>query len=131
MTEPTQWQDAVKVVRAAEVDAAKASGSGRATLFNFIGAGAGKTWIGEVRMAPGAKTGGHHHGHTEVALYVLSGNVEISWGDKLEHSAELEAGDCAYFPPGVPHQEHNRSATEAVDFIAIRSDGERIVVKLD
>ena len=119
----------MRIVRAGEVEAAKqdASNRGRATIFDFAGAGDGRTWIGAVRLAPGAITGGHHHGPTEVALYVVQGEVEVRWGEGLPHSADLSAGDFAYFTPFVPHQEHNRS-DRPVELVVVRSDGERIVV---
>ena len=40
-------------------------------------------------------------------------------------------GDFVYFAPFVPHQERNLSAADTVDFVAARSDNERIAVKLD
>jgi uncharacterized RmlC-like cupin family protein len=127
-----QWREAVRIVRAADVEAAKRSDAtkGRATIFDFTGAGEGRTWIGAVRLAPGAITGGHHHGKTEVALYVVQGEVEVRWGDGLAHSADLAPGDFAYFTPFVPHQEHNKGDRPA-ELVVVRSDGERIVVDVD
>ena len=126
-----KWADAVRIVRAHEVEAAKhdAANRGRASIFDFTGAGDGHTWIGAVRLAPGVITGGHHHGRTEVAFYVVQGRIEVRWGDGLVHAAQLSAGDFAYFTPFVPHQEHNRSE-RPVDLVVVRSDDERIVVKL-
>ena len=126
------WEDGVRIVRAHEVEAAKqdAANRGRASIFDFTGAGDGHTWIGAVRLAPGAITGGHHHGKTEVAFYVAQGEVEVRWGEGLARAASLAAGDFAYFKPFVPHQEHNRGS-RPVDLVVVRSDDERIVVKLD
>ena len=121
----------MRIVRAADVEAAKrdAAGKGRATIFDFAGAGDGHTWIGAVRLAPGSTTGGHHHGRTEVALYVVKGEVEVRWGEGLPYSADLTDGDFAYFTPFVPHQEHNKS-DRPVELVVVRSDNERIVVKV-
>jgi len=77
------------------------------------------------------KTGLHHHGRHEVAIYVLKGRSEIRWGDRLEFAAEVSDGDFVYFAPYVPHQELNLSDREAVDFLVVRSDNERIAIKID
>jgi hypothetical protein len=36
-----------------------------------------------------------------------------------------------YFTPYVPHQELNLDANATLDFVVVRSDGERIAVNLD
>jgi uncharacterized RmlC-like cupin family protein len=133
MAESLKWRDSVRVVRAASVDAVMRgpSGTGRATAFDFTGAGSEQTWIGRVTLKPSAKTGAHHHGRHEVAVYVITGRTEIRWGDRLEFAAEVAAGDFVYFAPRVPHQELNLSASETVEFLVVRSDNEKIVVNLD
>ncbi len=88
----------VKIVRAEEQRLAREAGGGRATAFNFTGdGGSARTWIGTVTLKPGGCTGGHHHDRHEVALYVISGQVELSWGESLSSSAEVGPGDLAYF----------------------------------
>jgi uncharacterized RmlC-like cupin family protein len=134
MTEMTRWRTkGVAVVRAASLDQAMRgpSGNGRATAFDFSGAGGRRTWIGTVTLPPQAETGAHHHGRHEVAIYVVKGRSEIRWGERLEFAAEVGPGDLVYFAPFVPHQERNISTRESVDFIVVRSDNERIVVNLD
>jgi uncharacterized RmlC-like cupin family protein len=125
------WRSGVTVVRGTSLaEATRGPAGGRATAFDFSGSG-GKTWIGAVTNAPGAITGTHNHGRHEVALYIVKGRVEIRWGERLEYLAEMGPGDFAYFEPHVPHQERNLSDTETVDFVVVRSDSERIVVKMD
>ena len=133
MTESVNWRDGVNVVRAVSLDAVMQdpSGTGRATAFDFAGTGSQKTWIGRVTVKPGAKTGAHHHGRHEVMVYVIAGRTEIRWGDRLEFATEAGAGDFVYFAPHVPHQELNLSASETVEFLVVRSDNEKIVIKLD
>lgn len=133
MVEASKWRDGVTVVRAESLDAVMRapSGNGRATAFDFTGAGGQRTWIGTVTLKPGFKTGAHHHGRHEVAVYVVRGRSEIRWGDRLEFSADVAAGDFVYFAPYVPHQERNLSDSETVDFLVVRSDNERIAVALD
>jgi len=81
--------------------------------------------------APNAKTGAHHHGRHEVAVYVVKGRSQICWGVRLEFAAEVGPGDFVYFAPYVPHQELNLDASETLDFVVVRSDNARILVKLD
>jgi uncharacterized RmlC-like cupin family protein len=134
VTDKARWRgDGVKVVRAATLDTVlrAPSESGRATVFDFAGIGGRETWIGAVALPRNAKTGAHHHGRHEVAVYVVKGRSEIRWGDRLEFATEVGAGDFVYFAPYVPHQERNPDAHETVHFVVVRSDGERIAVKLD
>jgi uncharacterized RmlC-like cupin family protein len=133
MPETMQWRDGVTVVRAKSLDTAMhgPSGTGRATAFDFAGTGGRATWIGTVTLRPNAKTGAHHHGRHEVAVYIVRGRSEIRWGERLEFAADVGSGDFVYFAPFVPHQELNLSASESVDFVVVRSDNERIAVNLD
>jgi uncharacterized RmlC-like cupin family protein len=64
-------------------------------------------------------------------VYVVAGHSEIRWGERLEYVADIGPGDFAYFAPFVPHQERNPSDTEPFVFLVVRSEGERIAVKLD
>jgi uncharacterized RmlC-like cupin family protein len=133
MVEAAKWRDGVKVVRQDALNAAMLgpSGIGRATAFDFSGVGGRQTWIGTVILQPNTKTGAHHHGRHEVAVYVVKGRTEIRWGERLEFAAVVGCGDFVYFAPYVPHQEANFDASECVEFVVIRSDNEKIVVKLD
>jgi uncharacterized RmlC-like cupin family protein len=125
--------DGIIVVRANSLvsDRDVPSATGRVTVFNFDGTGGTQTWIGVVSLQPGAKTGAHHHGRHEVAIYVTKGHSQIRWGEQLEFATEVSAGDFVYFAPYVPHQEINSDENESVDFLVVRSDDERIVVKHD
>jgi uncharacterized RmlC-like cupin family protein len=103
----------------------------RATAFDFAGTGGRQTWIGRAGYGPGATTPAHHHGHHEVAVYVVSGRAEIRWGEHLDFCAQIGAGDLVYFAPFVPHQERNLATDAALEFVVVRSDNERITVDLD
>ena len=130
----TKWRsDGVKVVRAGSLNEAmrQPPGAGRATAFDFSGTGGRQTWLGTVTLQPNARTGAHHHGRHEVAVYVVKGRSEIRWGERLEFAAEVGSGDFVYFAPYVPHQELNLDANETVDFVVVRSDNEKILVNLD
>ncbi|HZW72038.1 MAG TPA: cupin domain-containing protein, partial [Caldimonas sp.] len=79
---------------------------------------------------PDARTGAHHHGHLESVIYVVKGRARMRWGEKLEYTAEAGPGDFIYVPPWVPHQEINASATETLECVLCRSDGEAVAVNL-
>lgn len=132
MADATRWRTGVRVARAEEQKAARlaTNGTGRATVVDYAGTGGQQTWIGTVTLHPDAKTGTHHHGRHEVTIYVVKGRSEIRWGERLEYAAEVGPGNFVYFAPFVPHQEWNPDTVEAVDFVVVRSDNERIVVPL-
>jgi uncharacterized RmlC-like cupin family protein len=127
----SEWRTGVTVVRAQAQARARLAGAGRATAFDFAGSGGNKTWIGTVTLPPGGKTGGHHHGQHEVAVFVARGRSEIRWGDQLEFAAEVGPGDLIYFAPHVPHQEFNPDPAETVEFVVIRSGNEGFFERLD
>ena len=133
MSEATDWRSGVRVVRGTAIEAAMRvpAAGGRTTVFDFAGSGGRATWIGAVTLAQGAVTGAHHHGRHEVAVHVVRGRGRIRWGERLEFAADVEPGDFAYFAPHVPHQEQNLDPRDTLDFVVVRSDGERIALHLD
>ena len=127
------WKnDGVRVIASTSLDpnTAQTPGMDRKAAINFARVGAQKLWAGTVHIHPDAKTGAHHHGHLESVIYVVKGRARMRWGDKLEYTAEAGPGDFIYVPPWVPHQEINASATEALECVLCRSDGEAVAVNL-
>jgi uncharacterized RmlC-like cupin family protein len=128
------WKhDGVCVVPGDQLDTntAQTPGMNRAAAINFARVGAQKLWAGTVHIHANAKTGAHHHGPLESVIYVLKGRARMRWGDALEFTAEAGPGDFIYVPPFVPHQEINASATEVLECVLVRSDGEAVAVNLD
>ena len=66
-----------------------------------------------------------------MAVYLAKGRSEIRWGDRLEFAADVGPGDFAYFAPYVPHEERNLAGSEAVEFVVVRTDNERISIPVD
>jgi uncharacterized RmlC-like cupin family protein len=133
-TPPARWQhDGVSVIPAGQLDAntAQTPGMNRAAAINFARVGARKLWAGTVHIHADAKTGAHHHGALESVIYVIKGHARMRWGERLEFTAEAGPGDFIYVPPYVPHQEINASATETLECVLVRSDGEAVAVNLD
>ena len=131
--EPAWKHDGVRVVKGNQLDSntAQTPGMDRKAAVNFARMGAQKLWAGTVTIHADAKTGAHHHGHLESVIYVVKGHARMRWGEHLEFTAEAGPGDFIYVPPYVPHQEINASATELLECVLCRSDGEAVAVNLD
>ena len=128
--EPRWKYDGVRVIRGDQLDpnTAQTPGMDRKAAITFARVGAQKLWAGTVHIHPDAKTGAHHHGPLESVIYVVKGRARMRWGEHLEFTAEAGPGDFIYVPPFVPHQEINASATEALECVLCRSDGEAVVL---
>ena len=128
------WKlDGVRVIGAGQLDSntAQTPGMDRQAAINFARVGAQKLWAGTVSIHANAKTGAHHHGPLESVIYIVKGRARMRWGEQLEFVAEAGPGDFIYVPPFVPHQEINASATETLECVLCRSDGEAVAVNLD
>ena len=129
-----RWKhDGVQVIPGNALDAAtpQTPGMNRKAAIDFARAGAQKLWAGTVSIHAGAKTGAHHHGPLESVIYVVRGKARMRWGEQLEFVAEAGPGDFIFVPPYVPHQEINASASETLECVLVRSDGQATVVNLD
>jgi uncharacterized RmlC-like cupin family protein len=73
-------------------------------------------------MPPGARAKAHKHEAHETAIYVLSGEAGMWYGERLEHHMVTCAGDFVYIPANVPHLPYNRSQTEPATAIVARTD---------
>jgi uncharacterized RmlC-like cupin family protein len=90
-----------------------------------------KLWVGHVTMAPGAKSGAHHHGPVESAIYIISGRARFRFGERLEQVAEAGPGDFIFVPPHAVHQEINADANAPIEMIVSRNGQDNIVVNVD
>ena len=73
-------------------------------------------------VPPGGRGKAHRHEHHESAIYVISGEAEMWWGEGLAHHVLVDAGDFVYIPAGVPHLPANRSATVPMTAVVARTD---------
>jgi len=73
-------------------------------------------------IPPGGRARAHLHAHHESAVYVISGEAEMWWGEGLREHMVIKAGDFVYIPAGVPHLPANRSQTEPCVGIIARTD---------
>jgi len=81
--------------------------------------GAEQICMQHVTVPPGARARAHLH-HAEEAVYVLSGAVEMFFGEGLEQTLTAGTGDFMYIPPGVPHCPRNLSRTEPATGLTAR-----------
>jgi uncharacterized RmlC-like cupin family protein len=132
MTED-EWHTPLVHVRGGELrgDTGQTPGMQRLEAISGRNAGSARIWMGQTRVAPLARSGDHHHGDTETAIYVVSGTPAFVFADG-DQEVRLQAGpgDYIFVPPYVPHREENPGPDEAVVVIA-RSSQEAIVVNLD
>ncbi|HYQ63376.1 cupin domain-containing protein [Actinophytocola sp.] len=98
--------------------------------------GASGLWMGQTHVPASTASANHHHGASETAIYVVSGNprfvfLEVDGEEPVEKHLQTGPGDYVFVPPYVPHREENPDPrTEAVVVIA-RTTQEAIVVNLD
>jgi uncharacterized RmlC-like cupin family protein len=81
-------------------------------------------------IPPGGRAKAHMHESHETAIYMLSGEVDTLYGDRLEHRIMVKAGDLFYIPAGVPHLPINRSDMPASAIIARTDPNEQESVVL-
>ncbi|MDR3493886.1 MAG: cupin domain-containing protein [Ancalomicrobiaceae bacterium] len=75
-----------------------------------------------VTIPPGAVAKAHLHENHETAIYILSGDSAMNYGDNLELYMEARAGDYVYIPASMPHRPYNLSDTEPCLAIIARTD---------
>ena len=65
-------------------------------------AGSHRLCLHTVVIPPGGRGAAHLHETHESAIYVISGEAEMWWGEGLAHHDRVGAGDFVYIPPGYP-----------------------------
>ena len=82
--------------------------------------GASNIYMGMFRVPAGARSRPHYHENCESAVFMLSGRLEVRWGDRLEQSEEIGPGDMVYVPPRETHILRNLSETDAAEYVVAR-----------
>jgi uncharacterized RmlC-like cupin family protein len=82
--------------------------------------GASNLYMGVFRVPAGSRGRPHYHDACESALYMISGSIEIRWGDQLEQSLQVDAGDMLYVPPRETHTVRNLSDDEPAEYVVAR-----------
>ena len=98
--------------------------------------GARNLWMGQTHVPASTASGNHHHGHSETAIFVLSGHpvfvfVDLEGAEPVETRVETSPGDYIFVPPYVPHREENPDLDHEAVVVISRTTQEAIVVNLD
>ena len=83
-------------------------------------AGAHNIYMGVFRVPAGARSRPHYHAACESAVYMLSGTLDVRWGEHLQESVRIGAGDLVYVPPRETHVLENPSADEPAQYVVAR-----------
>ncbi len=73
-------------------------------------------------MPTGARAKAHKHAAHETAIYVLSGEAAMYYGERLEQHLVVRAGDFLYIPANMPHLPYNTSQSEPCTAVIARTD---------
>ena len=73
-------------------------------------------------IPPGERAKAHLHERHETAIYVVSGEGGMWYGERLEEQLVARAGDFVYIPAGMPHLPYNSSQTETCTAVIARTD---------
>ena len=82
--------------------------------------GSENLFLGIFRLPAGARSRPHFHANCESACYMLSGQMRILWGERLEHTVELGRGDMLWVPPHETHVLENMSGTDPAEYVVAR-----------
>jgi len=75
-----------------------------------------------MRIPPGGRAKAHMHAGHETAIYALSGESRMWYGEHLEQHSVLQPGEFLYIPANIPHLPYNPSETEACVALIARTD---------
>jgi uncharacterized RmlC-like cupin family protein len=73
-------------------------------------------------IPPGGRARAHTHAGHETAIYVISGEAGMWYGEGLREHMTVSAGDYLYIPAGVAHLPYNPSQTEPCVAVLARTD---------
>ena len=112
MTSPT-----CKVVRSGE---AYVGQQGFTYLAGLTGSTVGSRGISMtvVTLPEGARAKTHLHRGIETAVYVLDGEAEMHFGERLRELVRARAGEYMYIPADMPHLVVNRSGSPCRALVA-------------
>jgi uncharacterized RmlC-like cupin family protein len=123
----------VRHIKASEISSGTAQSEGlrRFAALSGQSVGAERLWMGETHASPKSASGNHHHGESETAIYVRSGNPEFVFHDGVaEVRITTAPGDYVFIPPYLPHREENPDPSTPAEVVIARSTQEAIVINL-
>ncbi len=101
-------------------------------LAGLTGATAGSRAICMTVLAlpPGARAKTHLHEGIETAAYVLEGEAEMYYGERLAEHLVARTGEYVYVPAGMPHLVLNRSGERCIALVAHTSPDDQAGIVL-
>ncbi len=81
-------------------------------------------------LPPGARAKTHLHEGIETAAYVMEGEAEMYYGQRLGEHLVARAGEYVYVPAGMPHLVLNRSGARCVALVAHASPDDQAGIVL-
>jgi uncharacterized RmlC-like cupin family protein len=112
-------------------ETAQTAGMRRLAAITGSSVGSEKIWMGETWVSPATASGNHHHGDSETAIFVRSGNPEFVFHDGVEEvRIRTSPGDYVFVPPYVPHREENPDRDNPAVIVIARSTQEAVVINL-
>ncbi|GAA1697371.1 hypothetical protein GCM10009765_53450 [Fodinicola feengrottensis] len=115
-------------------DTGQTGGMRRVEAISGKSVGAENLWMGQTHVAAATSSANHHHGHSETAIYVLSGHPEFVFADPDDPAKEVrlvtKPGDYVFVPPWVPHREENPDPDDEAVVVIARTTQDAIVVNL-
>jgi uncharacterized RmlC-like cupin family protein len=114
-------------------DTAQTTGMRRVEAISGKTVGSSALWMGETHVSAATASANHHHGESETAIYVVSGNPVFVFYDAeagAEKRLETKPGDYIYVPPWAPHREENNDPQNEAVVVIARTTQDAIVVNL-
>ena len=83
-----------------------------------------------VNLPDGARAKPHLHREIETAVYVLEGEAEMFFGDRLQERLVARAGEYVYVPADMPHLVINRSGAPCRAIVAHTAGDDQVGIVL-
>jgi uncharacterized RmlC-like cupin family protein len=83
-------------------------------------------WSGLVRTDPRMRSGWHHHGDYETAIYVLSGAFRMEFGPGGAEVIDASPGDFLFVARGAIHRESNPADEEGTAIVVRSGTGDPV-----
>ena len=110
-------------------DTAQTDGMRRMAALTGNSVGSESIWMGETHVSPTTRSGNHHHGESETAIFVRSGNPVFVFHDGVKEVRIATApGDYIFVPPYLPHREENPDPDNPAVIVIAHSTQEAIVM---
>jgi uncharacterized RmlC-like cupin family protein len=85
-----------------------------------------RMWSGMVHTEPGMRSGWHHHGDYETAIFVLTGAFRMEFGPGGTEVIDAAPGDFLFVARGAIHREANPSDVEGTAVIVRSGTGDPV-----